>query len=339
MVLLFILPALVLYLVYSYIVSINEERKFKKFREEKGCEAPHQIVNKLPWGLERVYYILRAPLKGLDVFDDVIAVYQAASGYTNEATGIFGQRAIGTSDPKNLQAVLATKFNDFEQGEVRHNVFGIVLGKSIFNSDGVFWEHSRALFRPQFNRERINDLQETEYSTQALFQALPIQDDGWTGEVDILPLFFRYTLDTVTAFLFGRNLDSLKGAILGTGAHAHIEPELIAEAATNSKMSFADALNTIQGWLSIRIKLQGLYFLGDSREFRKAISYVRHFVGYYTQIAVGERRPDAEKGLANGKKYNLLQALAEETKDQIVLRDQILSEASSSLRSLLATDG
>lgn len=36
-----------------------------------------------------------------------------------------------TSDPKNIQAILATQFADFDLGPVRHKIMGEVLGDGI----------------------------------------------------------------------------------------------------------------------------------------------------------------------------------------------------------------
>lgn len=44
-----------------------------------------------------------------------------------------------TADPKNIQAILATQFKDFELGPFRRNLFGPVIGNGIFTSDGKEW--------------------------------------------------------------------------------------------------------------------------------------------------------------------------------------------------------
>ena len=51
----------------------------------------------------------------------------------------FGTDVIATVDPKNIQAVLATQFNDFALGELRRKNFFPLLGNGIFTSDGKTW--------------------------------------------------------------------------------------------------------------------------------------------------------------------------------------------------------
>lgn len=121
---------------------------------------------------------------------------------------------LSTIEPANMQAVLATQFLDFEVGKRRQDAFGPVLGNSIFTSDGSFWEHSRALFRPQFARENINDLETTEKASEALISAMGQPgSDGWTKNTAMMELLYNFTLDTATDFLFGEPIDSQTAAM------------------------------------------------------------------------------------------------------------------------------
>jgi hypothetical protein len=46
-------------------------------------------------------------------------------------TSLLGQKVYFTSDPKNIQAMLATQFQDFDLGPVRRAIMGKVLGDGI----------------------------------------------------------------------------------------------------------------------------------------------------------------------------------------------------------------
>ena len=85
-----------------------------------------------------------------------------------------------------------------------------MIGKSIFSSDGEFWEHSRALFRPQFSRENINDLEVTDSASSAFISALgePDAGSGWTAGEETMPLLHNFTLDTATDFLCKYDVDA-----------------------------------------------------------------------------------------------------------------------------------
>lgn len=122
-----------------------------------------------------------------------------------------------TSDPRNIQAMLATQFADFDLGPARNGNMGQTLGSGIFTQDGKPWEHSRALLRPNFVRDQISDLELEERHVQDLLTVMPVQADGWTADTNIQQLFFRLTIDSATEFLFGESVDSqLSEAGLGT---------------------------------------------------------------------------------------------------------------------------
>lgn len=98
-----------------------------------------------------------------------------------------GRNAVFTVDPANLQAVLATKFGDFELGNVRNKAARKLLGYGIFTTDGSEWAHSRAMLRPTFTRSQIGKTEIYELHVQELLKCVPC--DGST--VDLQRLFFR----------------------------------------------------------------------------------------------------------------------------------------------------
>lgn len=57
-----------------------------------------------------------------------------------------GTPAFDTIDPANLEALLSTKFRDFDFGRRRDITFPM-LGDGIFTQEGAAWKHSRELLR------------------------------------------------------------------------------------------------------------------------------------------------------------------------------------------------
>lgn len=90
-----------------------------------------------------------------------------------------------TCDPKNVQAILATQFNDFDLGDRKE-----AFGQGIFASDGRVWEHSRALLRPSFVRNQISDIAVYDKHVSQLIEHIPT--DGST--VDLQILFLRMVI-------------------------------------------------------------------------------------------------------------------------------------------------
>lgn len=138
---------------------------------------------------------------GEDFLDEVI-MDDFRKAWTCKFVAFDGTLLYSTAEPANLQAMLATQFKDFETGKRRADMFQPLIGKTVFSSDGEFWEHSRALFRPQFSRENINDLEVTDAASSAFITALgSVGADGWTRGEEMMPLLHNFTLDTATDFL------------------------------------------------------------------------------------------------------------------------------------------
>ncbi|KAI8216881.1 Cytochrome P450 52A5, partial [Colletotrichum sp. SAR 10_86] len=204
-------------LLYYALARYLAHRRLLRFAKAHNATFPKHIPSRLPFGIQYVWRTITTARRGGDILDDIIEKSYAAHGATFTQPGFFGPREVYTVDPLNIQALLATKFQDFDLGERRIAQFSPLLGRSIFTADGPFWEHSRALFRPQFSRENINDLGKTEDAVKALFAALPMVGKPGNGSVtvDIMPLLFRFTLDTATGFLFGESVDSQTAAATG----------------------------------------------------------------------------------------------------------------------------
>lgn len=95
----------------------------------------------------------RERILGLDLFLSVLKatkerrLLEAASNRyqelgTTASMTMLGRSFIGTVDPENIKALLATNFKDFGIGQ-REQIFGKLIGRGIFTSDGAHWEHSR----------------------------------------------------------------------------------------------------------------------------------------------------------------------------------------------------
>lgn len=161
--------------------------------------------------------------QNLPYWQSLFAAYGRGS-HTVEGNAA-GQRVILTDDPENIKALLASQFHDFGKGKPFHRDWSAFLGDSIFTTDLEQWHNSRQLIRPQFIKDRVSDLEIFEKHVKVLLRAMAVGDgfvnirgvDGGLGdgkgrgrEVDVADLFFRYTLDAATEFLFGRSVGSLE---------------------------------------------------------------------------------------------------------------------------------
>jgi cytochrome P450 len=202
-----------------------------------------------------------------------------------------------------------------------------MVGKCIFTTDGPFWEHSRALFRPHFARGEINDLKATERAVQDLLQAVLVgsnEGERWTREIDLQALFLRFTLDTGTEFLFGGNAKSQLAAIPGAAqpdSNAAVTgATCVAADQVGGTMTFTEAFRLATVEVAKRAKLQSLYWLADSKESRRAVRYLQKFIDHLVDVQLHHRGGDQP----GREKHTLLEALAQDTQDPIELRDQLL---------------
>lgn len=195
------------------------------------------------------------------------------------------------------------------------------------------WKHSRALLRPFFSRENINNLDVTSEAADALIRTLgkPDTKTGWTPGGDAMPLFFCFTMDTATDFLFGENVGAL-AAVEKTGntsfessTQAKVRQGEDGDGATAASKEFADAMLIAGNMTLWRIRFSSLYWIVDGLEFRRAIRTVWRFVDGFVDKAIAKAEAPGGKGTTEGKQARgLLEALVAQTNDRKDLVSQSL---------------
>jgi cytochrome P450 len=142
-----------------------------------------------------------------------------------------------------------------------------------------------------------------------------IPTDG--SSFDIQELFFRLTLDTSTEFLFGESVNSLMSSSY-TNSGVPVK-------STKAHMGFEAAFNTSQDYLASRTRAQSLYWLINPKKFRDANRVCHQLVDYYVNIALDPNATRDFKSSQDRERYIFLQALAKDTRDPKLLRDQMLN--------------
>lgn len=103
------------------------------------------------------------------------------------SANFLGVPAICTVDPLNLQTIMNANFKDYGVQPLRREATLPFLGEGVFTMDGEFWEHSRTLIRPTFNKTNIANLPVFEVNLKKFMDSLP--RDGST--VDLKPLLCK----------------------------------------------------------------------------------------------------------------------------------------------------
>lgn len=177
------------------------------------------------------------------------------------------------------------------------------------------------MLRPQFARQQVADLQLEEIHVSDMFKELPAGSDGWTEFTDLVPLFFRLTLDSATEFLFGQSVDSQNAA------SKHVEKR-VAEKQGLDWASFADCFDAGTMTLARRGRLAEMYWTHNPPDFKVNCREVHKFADYYVNLALTTDLSsisghDSEKG--QKEKYIFLKELVQQTRDPMELRSQLLN--------------
>ncbi|KAG9793281.1 Cytochrome P450 monooxygenase [Exophiala dermatitidis] len=294
--------------IYSAISTLWASRYHARKAKELGAARPPMHAYKLPLGVDNLMRFIRADKKH-KVPQEAMKVFEEA-GRPTYLQRMPGTTNIITHDPKNIQALLATQFHDFELGSRRKGNFYPMLGIGIFTSDGKTWEHSRATLRPQFARDQIADLDLEEKHVQLLFRHLPVDATGWTAPTDLAPIFFRLTIDSATEFLFGESINSQQAALTQDGSLP----------AAFSNTDVAECFDHGITVLGQRARLARLYWLYNPSSFREAIRVVHRFADYCIERAATTNTTQEKDG-----RYIFLKELMKITDNKVEIRSQLLN--------------
>ncbi|KAL5625671.1 hypothetical protein FOBRF1_000014 [Fusarium oxysporum] len=113
---------------------------------QRGCPPVPLELSKLPFGIDTLLASLRADRDQRT--PDHVANRFAALGVYTFRMSILGTTNLVTAEPRNIQAILASQFNDFGMDATRSTNLKTVLGRRIFAADGASWRAARDMMRP-----------------------------------------------------------------------------------------------------------------------------------------------------------------------------------------------
>jgi cytochrome P450 len=190
---------------------------------------------------------------------------------------------------------------------------------SKFSSDGAQWEHSRAMLRPQFTREQVDNLSLQDKHSANMMQVIDsrIDTNGWTTEFDIQQLFFRFTMDSSIEFLFGGSLNSQLRAIN--------PPQANVRAVEFDEDGFIQAFDDSLDHMTRGLRLGAFYKLAHTKECKRVCAVVQKFVDVYVQAALDRHGQTGVEKSGERQRYILADALVKETQDPVEIRNQLLN--------------
>lgn len=191
-----------------------------------------------------------------------------------------------------------TQNTDFGYG-LRRQIFFPLLGDGIFTQDGPPWKHSRELLRPYFAHQQYRNLIIFKEHVDNLITCMP--ENG--QPIDLQPLFFRFTLDTTSAYLYGESTYTLK------------------EGHSIDGLDFARNFDMAQDYVVKRFRLLDLYWLIGGPTFRNACSSAHQFVDNIVNLQrARSSNPEEKKDT-----YVIFDAVAEDSANNEALRSQLLN--------------
>ena len=169
------------------------------------------------------------------------------------------------------------------------------IGEGIFTQDGTPWKHSREMLRRPFLKSHYQDLQSFREHTDILIAGLTSS----SGVVDLQPFFFRFTLATTTALIFGQSASGLEDA----------------------QQTFARDFDYASGISSLRVRLQDFYWAYSPARYKAACRGIKEFANIFVEQALQEKNrtgPDSDR-------YAFIQDLYDEMKNPVLVRDQLVN--------------
>lgn len=116
-----------------------------------------------------------------------------------------------TCDPKNLEHILKTRFDNYPKGPTWQAVFHDLLGNGIFNSDGKTWLSQRKTAALEFTNSTLRQAMARWVNQAIKLRFCPILKTAQLEEkpVDLQDLLLRLTFDNICGLAFGKDPQTL----------------------------------------------------------------------------------------------------------------------------------
>ncbi|KAG0700618.1 cytochrome P450 monooxygenase pc-3 [Suillus ampliporus] len=200
-----LVPHAVIYLK-TIVIQYSNQRQAKT----RGAVLPPRVQNRWSAGIGLLVELLHCLKYGYMGEPDEKLCQEY--GYTLCLRILFEDR-IFTAEPEHIKAILSTKFNSFGKGAISLDQFQSLLGTGVFNSDGDVWKFHRSMIRPFFSKDRVSDFDIFEkHADDAIGQIKIRLREGYP--VDFQDMVSRFTMDSATEFLLGKDVCSLSAGLV-----------------------------------------------------------------------------------------------------------------------------
>ncbi|KAG2139717.1 cytochrome P450 [Suillus clintonianus] len=318
-----LVPPAVVYLKVL-VVRYSNHRQAKK----RGAVLPPIVHNRWPAGIDRLVELLDNIKHGYmgEPHEKLCQEY----GHTLRLRMLFEDKIL-TAEPEHVKAVLSTQFNSFQKGAVSFDQFESLLGSGVFNSDGDVWKFHRSMTRPFFSKDRVSDFDIFEnHADDAISQIKTRLREGYP--VDFQDMISRFTMDSATEFLLGKDVCSLSaGLVYPPSSPLSKDPAVLHHPANQ----FAHAFHEAQVFTSPRSTVGPFWrmseFWGD--KVKKHMKVCHSFVDPILTEALEKKKAlgntksltgsSQDKDVQEG--HTLLDHLVSCSEDPVIIRDETIN--------------
>lgn len=145
-----------------------------------------------------------------------------------------------------------------------------------------------------------------------LMKLITVRESGWTDEVDLAPLFSKYTLDHATEFLCGASANVMLDDLLGIGTSGKVFGENFDHAGTFCARR-------------LKFRFAGFHWMHSPASFLKACRDCQEYIDEYVQLAIEKKIDAAQAGVEKGGEYIFSDELVKQTRDPVELRANLLN--------------
>ncbi|XP_058224572.1 cytochrome P450 86A8-like [Rhododendron vialii] len=159
-----------------------------------------------------------------------------------------------TCDPRNLEHILKTRFDNYPKGPTWQAVFHDLLGQGIFNSDGDTWLFQRKTAALEFTTRTLRQAMARWVNRAIKLRLCPILETAWleAESVDLQDLMLRLTFDNICGLAFGKDPQTLSPGLPDNSFAAAFDR---ATEATLQRFIFPEILWKLKKWLRLGMEV------------------------------------------------------------------------------------
>ncbi|KAL8505070.1 hypothetical protein ACS0TY_016325 [Phlomoides rotata] len=211
-----------------------------------------------------------------------------------------------TANPKTVEYMLKTRFDNFPKGKPFSAILGDFLGRGIFNVDGEAWRFQRKMAGIELARISIRAFAFDVVHHVTERRLVPVMDSirKGGGVLDLQDVFRRYSFDCICRFSFGLDPKCLELSLPLS--------EFAVSFDLASKLS-AERAMTVSPWIW---KMKRWFNVGSERKLRRSIAKI----DLLAQEVIRQRRK-----LGFSEENDLLSRFMMCTDDETYLRDIVIN--------------